>query len=203
MKEKSDNLIMVFVRNPVLGKVKTRMAKKIGNKTALQIYKMLLLYTEKVVYQTRRCDRAVFYSDFIEKEDIWHDTVYQKYVQEGNDLGERIKNAFSLAFSKGYKNVIIIGSDCVEVTEAIFEDAFLKLNSNEVVIGPANDGGYYLLGIKSLHKELFENILWSTENVLLDTMNVCKNLNLKYFLLPSLSDVDTEESIKDSNGLKI
>lgn len=194
---------MVFVRNPVLGKVKTRMAKKIGEKTALDIYKMLLFYTEKVVYQMRGCNKAVFYSDIIEKGDMWHDTAYQKFVQKGNDLGERMKNAFSLAFSKSYKNVIIIGSDCVEVTEAIFEDAFLKLNSADVVIGPANDGGYYLLGMKSLHKELFENIPWSTENVLLDTMNVCKKLNLKYHLLPALSDVDTVENMRDSDKLKI
>ena len=194
---------MVFVRNPVLGKVKTRMAKKIGDKTALQIYKMLLLYTEKVVYKMRECDKAVFYSDVIEKDDMWHDTHYQKYVQEGNGLGERMKNAFAVAFSKGYKNVIIIGSDCVEVTESIFEDAFIKLNSADVVIGPAKDGGYYLLGMKLLHKELFENIPWSTENVLLDTMNACKKLNLKYHLLPSLSDVDTVENMRDSNKLKI
>lgn len=203
MKGINDKLVMIFVRNLVLGKVKTRISQKLGDNAALEIYRTLLLFTEKVVRYLPECDKAVFYSDFIENKDMWHHVVYQKYVQKGEELGERMKNAFEFAFSKKYEKVIIIGSDCAEISDSIIEDAFYELNSNDVVLGPAKDGGYYMLGMKQMHKELFEDIPWSTKNVLLDTINICKKLNLKYHLHPVLSDIDTVEDVKVLNKLKL
>ncbi len=191
------------MKNPVKGKVKTRLAKSIGNEKALQIYKMLLHYTGNIVAQLKNCDKAIFYSDFIDKNDMWDKDFYQKYVQDGSDLGERMKNAFAFEFQNKYEKVLIIGTDCHELKTEMLQKAFETLDNNDVVIGPAIDGGYYLLGMKSLHKELFENIPWSTENVLLDSINILKKLQLKYHLLPALSDIDTEDNIGELGKIQI
>lgn len=202
MKTKNKNLLIVFMKNPVKGKVKTRLAKKIGDTQALQIYKMLLHYTGTVIAQLKNSDKAIFYSDFIAKGDMWDNDFYRKYLQEGNKLGERMKNALALAFEKEYEKVIIIGTDCYELKTEMLASTFTYLDSNDVVIGPATDGGYYLLGMKVLHRELFENIPWSTANVLLDTINTAKKLKLTYHLLPALTDVDTEDNLNGIEKLK-
>lgn len=186
---------MVFMKNPVKGRVKTRLAKQIGNEKALEIYKMLLYHTGTIVAMLKNIDKAIFYSDFIDNNDIWDKGFYQKYVQDGNDLGERMKNAFAFVFQKKYEKVIIIGTDCSELHKEMMEKAFEMLDYNDVVIGPATDGGYYLLGMKSLHKELFEEIPWGTEDVLSDTIIAAKRLKLTYHLLPPLTDVDTEDNL--------
>jgi len=123
-----------------------------------------------------------------------------KEKQHGNSLGERMNNAFNNVFEKKYSKAIIIGTDCPALTEKVINDAFEKLNNYDVVIGPANDGGYYLLGMKKLHQQLFKNINWSTETVFDATINICNNLNLSYCLLPVLNDVDEE---KDLQHLKL
>lgn len=189
------NLLIIFVKNPELGKVKTRLAKTTGNQKALEIYKELLLRT-LIITKPLECDKAVFYSNYIDDYDIWDSKTYKKYVQEGKDLGEKMKNAFELMFSKGYENIIIIGSDCFQLTTDNLENSFANLAKRDVVIGPAQDGGYYLLGMKRLHSRLFENKEWSTENVFLDTLLDVEKENLSYFLSETLSDVDHEEDLK-------
>lgn len=195
---------MVFMKNPVKGKVKTRLAKTVGDDKALEIYEMLLEYTESIAAPLKNCEKAIFYSDNIDANDLWKENNNcQKYIQDGNDLGERMKNAFDFAFKNKYEKVVIIGTDCHELKTEILESAFTFLDCNDVVIGPATDGGYYLLGMKSVHKELFENMQWSTENVLLDTIKAIQNLNLHYHLLPALTDLDTEENFIEMKKMKL
>lgn len=196
----SDNILMIFVKNPELGKVKTRLASTIGKEKALKVYKTLLAHTCTIV-NSISFDKAVFYSDSITHNDLWDNEMFQKYLQEGEDLGEKMLSAFTFTFAIGYKNVVIIGSDCIELTVKIIEEAFELLRSNDVVIGPAKDGGYYLLGMNKLYKELFQNKKWSSENVLLDTVIDLKKINVPYKLLKTLSDVDREEDLGELKKL--
>jgi rSAM/selenodomain-associated transferase 1 len=192
----SDTLLMIFIKNPELGKVKTRLAKSIGHEKALNVYHLLLDHTLKIT-STIKTDKAVFYSDYINENDIWREGEFKKLLQKGEDLGEKMSNAFIDAFKMGYKRVVIIGSDCFELNEGILNNAFKILEENEVVIGPANDGGYYLLGLQKYHKQFFENKTWSTENVLLETLHDLSNLSLSFKLLPALSDIDEEKDLNN------
>ena len=203
MRQESKNLLMVFMKNPVKGKVKTRLAATVGDDKALEIYKILLQQTATVVGEIQICDKAIFYADFIDKNDLWSKGEKQKYVQSGVDLGERMKNAFDVAFRMGYDKAIIIGTDCYDLNAEIIEEGFEKLNANDVVIGPAMDGGYYLIGMSCLHIELFERISWSTETVLADTLRILKQAQLIHHVLPIRTDVDTEENLYVGNNLKI
>jgi rSAM/selenodomain-associated transferase 1 len=190
----SDRLLMIFAKNPELGKVKTRLAETIGDEKALTIYKNLLHRTNQVTMQVNT-DRAIFYYEYVDDDDIWNNFHYRKYLQEGVDLGERMMNAFALAFEKGYHQTVIIGSDCYDLTPELIESAFDLLLTNDVVIGPAQDGGYYLLAMNQYHREVFSNKQWSTENVLLDTLLDLKQKGITYELLETLSDVDREEDL--------
>ncbi|MFB6307403.1 MAG: TIGR04282 family arsenosugar biosynthesis glycosyltransferase [Flavobacteriales bacterium] len=191
-----DKLLMLFVKNPERGKVKTRLAETVGKDYALEIYKELLQYTVEIARRTK-AHKAVFYSDHIDDNDeLISDLEFNKYLQNGQDLGERMKNAFQLAFDKGFKRVIIIGSDCFELNSEIINNAFDKLNNKDVILGPAEDGGYYLLGLNELRYGLFEEMQWGTENVLLDTLIEIKKKGYSYHMLPSLSDIDTYEDLK-------
>ena len=191
---KHERHLMVFVRNLEKGKVKTRLAAGVGDDRALEIYKELLEYTKSVISQLD-FDISVHYSNYVDTADIWENNRYRKLLQSGNDLGACMLNAFSLAFQKGYRKVAIIGSDCAEITKEIIEDAFLNLDKNPCGFGPAVDGGYYLLAKSRLIPQLFSNKVWSKENVLLDSLNDLKSLEIPYSLLPTLSDIDTEEDL--------
>ena len=190
----SENLLMVFIKNPLPGKVKTRLAKTIGHEKALHVYQLLLDYT-LMVAKSITADKAVFYSDYIDANDIWKRNNFLQFVQKGTELGDKMANAFIEAFTMGYKKVVIIGSDCFELNAGIISDAFKILGENEIALGPAKDGGYYLLGMKKYHEQLFKNKTWSTENVLRDTLQDLSNLNLTFKQLPILSDIDEEKDL--------
>ncbi len=189
-----DSLLMIFAKNPELGKVKTRLAKTIGNEKALMIYLKLLEHTHAVADKVF-ADKAIFYSNKVQDFDILDYYKFPKFLQKGKDLGERMERAFGQAFAQNYDKVVIIGSDCIEINSAIIEDAFTALNDNNVVIGPAEDGGYYLLGMDRHYPHLFKNKIWSTPDVFLDTLLDLKKLKLSYSLLPTLSDVDEEKDL--------
>jgi len=147
--------ILIFAKNLIYGQVKTRLAATVGNDVALSVYKHLLQYTAHITHQLP-VDKIVFYSNEIEKKDTWNDEVYNKQLQSGNDLGERIHKAFTFAFLEGNTQVAIIGTDCLELTSTIIINAFTQLKNHDVVIGPAKDGGYYLLAIKKYIKSFFK-----------------------------------------------
>ena len=194
----SKNLLMIFTRNPTLGKVKTRLAKTIGNKAALNIYKFLLEHTANST-KNIDCDKTVYYSEKIKENDIWNHSVFNKKLQIGNDLGDRMLNAFVENLNY-YNKILIIGSDMYDINEKHINKAFNKLNNHDIVIGPATDGGYYLLGLKSINKEIFKNKEWGTPTVLRNTLQDLKNVNV--FLLEELNDIDVYDDIKNNEVFK-
>jgi rSAM/selenodomain-associated transferase 1 len=194
------NLLLVFTRNPELGKVKTRLAKTVGNATALKIYIFLLERTQDIVVKVA-ADKAVYYSVKIRENDIWDASIFQKHLQVGEDLGIRMLHAFKNGFKAGYDKVMIVGSDLYDLTAETIENAFIALENNEVVIGPAEDGGYYLLGMNSLEEKLFKNKDWGTETVRKDTLEDLKDK--KVFLLGELNDVDIFEDIEHHPDFQI
>ena len=193
-------LLLVFTRNPELGKVKTRLAKKVGAETALKIYTFLLERTRDIAAKVAS-DKAVYYSVKIRENDIWDATIFQKHQQFGEDLGLRMLHAFKNGFKAGYEKVMIIGSDLYDLTAETIENAFTALEKNEVVIGPAEDGGYYLLGMNSLEEKVFKNKNWGTETVRKDTLEDLKDK--KVFLLGELNDVDVFEDIEHHPAFQI
>jgi len=194
----SKNLLLVFTRNPELGKVKTRLAKTIGDQKALDIYKLLLNYTKRTI-QNINCDKAVYYSDAIQENDIWENSIFLKKLQNGKNLGYRMYNAFKNAFHKDYKKVVIVGTDIFELKSKQINEAFKALDKHEVVIGPAKDGGYYLLGLKKLHPEIFKNKKWGTETIFQETMQGLNNVDVH--LLVELNDIDTYDDLKQHKEL--
>jgi rSAM/selenodomain-associated transferase 1 len=189
--------LILFVRNPILGQVKTRIAKTLGDESALRIYRHLLDYTHSITLGLD-CDKFVFYADVITEHDLWETHQYHKRLQSGADLGQRMQRAFDALFQAGYGKVIIVGSDCLELTADIIEKGFLQLETNDVVVGPSTDGGYYLLGVKKLLPVLFQGKTWSTGSVLSDTLADCRRQLLSYCLLPQLSDIDEEKDVPEN-----
>ena len=189
--------LIIFTRNPEIGKVKTRLAKTIGDLAALKVYRKLLEHT---VHITRplEVDKFVFYSEQIQENDHWDAAIYFKELQYGVGLGERMHHAFELLFSRGYRQIVIVGSDIFELTTAGIQEAFTHLDSTNYVVGPALDGGYYLLGMNALKKKLFENKKWGTRTVLKETL---KNLEQEQVvLLAAKNDIDTYDDLKKSSG---
>ncbi len=136
--------------------MKTRLAATLGEKQALQVYKCLLQYTRKITNELESIDKCIYYADFLNEDDLWND--YNKRLQNQDlSLGERMKEAFEQGFEDDYEKIVIIGSDCLELSVSILENAFKELDHHETVIGPAKDGGYYLLGMNKFIPQLFEN----------------------------------------------
>ncbi|WP_435313797.1 TIGR04282 family arsenosugar biosynthesis glycosyltransferase [Cellulophaga fucicola] len=199
LKNLNKNLLLIFTRNPELGKCKTRLAAKTGDQAALDIYKFLLAHTVTVT-KNLKVDKQVHYSVAIRDNDIWDANIYNKKLQDGDDLGIRMLNAFKQGFADGYKNIIIVGSDMFDITTADLDNAFKQLDQHNFVIGPATDGGYYLLGMQKINTAIFSNKEWGTETVLKDTLDNLKDENIK--LLEAKNDVDYYEDIKDIEAFK-
>ncbi len=189
------NALIIFVRNPVLGKVKTRLAASIGNEKALMLYKHLLQHTQ-AISENLPVTKFVFYVDYVNEDDLWNG--FEKRLQQGDGLGERMKNAFTGLFEKGFTKICIIGSDCYELSSDILSDAFEKLNTSDVVAGPVSDGGYYILGMTKFFPEFFIDKAWSTDTVFADTLKDAAKLNLSLHQLPMLHDIDTEADLRKS-----
>ncbi len=191
MQKNNTTALITFIKNPEKGKVKTRLAATVGEDKALAIYKALMGHTRNVALATN-ANRLLFYSQWINFEDKWSNEDFQKALQAEGDLGVKMKTAFATAFEDNQK-VVIIGSDCASLTPDIVSDAFTKLEGHDFVIGPAMDGGYYLLGMSYFEPRVFNDIAWSTDAVFPDTMKVIEGLGKTCGLLPELSDIDFEE----------
>lgn len=190
----SDTLLLIFYRNPEWGKVKTRLAATVGNERALDYYIRLAAHTRAVALPLA-CDKALFYSHAIDENDAWPNTVFQKQVQTGDDLGAKMHQAFAWGFSQGYRFICIIGTDCFELTTGLLSQAFTRLATGDAVLGPAADGGYYLLGMNALHSAVFQGKQWSTASVAADTRQDFERLALRWHELPVLTDVDEEKDL--------
>lgn len=192
------NLLMVMIRNPKLGQVKTRLAKDIGDQQALKAYDIMTRHTADVVKKVK-VDKMVFYSESVVKEDVWSDQNILKAKQCTGDLGKRMNGAFEQAFTLGYQHVIIIGSDVYSLKTKHLNLAFKSLISHDAVIGPAQDGGYYLLGLKTKMPYLFSNKTWGESTVLKETLHDLKNRSVVQ--LEVLNDIDTLDDLKQEPKL--
>lgn len=197
LSKKNDRLLIVFVKNPVPGKVKTRLANDIGYIRATEIYKKLLLYTEKVIRKIDT-DKEIWYADSISADDVWSDTGALKKVQPDGDLGVKMSQAFQSGFENGYKKIVLIGSDCLQITPRHITDAFRNLDSRDIVTGPSRDGGYYLIGLKALAPQIFENKPWSKPSLYQKTLETIHRNDLACCELEVLNDIDTLEDLKTS-----
>ena len=192
----SENLVIVFAKNIILGKVKTRLAKTIGNQEAFNVYRHLVEITERETTKMEHCDIHVYFSD-VSIEGSWPNNV--KFVQYGNNLGERMMNAFDESFKSGYKKVIGVGSDLPDLSAEIMTEGLQSLEANDTVFGPSEDGGYYLLGMKKLIPEIFIDKVWSTESLLDVTKSELDELGYSCKLLKVLNDIDTVEDLQNSS----
>jgi rSAM/selenodomain-associated transferase 1 len=188
-----DKLVIVFAKNPELGKCKTRLAESIGDEKALEIYKKLIKHTAKTLSKVN-ANRAVFYSEEIQNQDFWDDEIFQKQVQTQGHLGQKMQAAFDWGFHKGYKQVCIVGSDLFELEVSDIHNAFQALETHDLVFGPAEDGGYYLMGMSAFYPEAFKDKAWSTELVLKKTLQDLKGKSFQ--LLKEKNDIDTVDDLK-------
>lgn len=188
--------LITFIRNPELGKGKTRLAKDSSKEFALKIYKKLLERTREVCTAVE-ATRYVFYAEYIHDSDEWTPELFQKRLQIEGGLGDKMSAAFTEVFAEGVEKAVIIGSDCPDITPGLIEEAFAALDNHDFVIGPSTDGGYYLLGMKKLFKPLFENKTWSTETVLDETTQEIIEAGYRFALLKPLTDVDHLEDVPE------
>ena len=184
--------VIVFVKNPELGKVKTRLAATLGDEKALEIYNRLLDYTRDVLIKVRDTKKYVFYSSFIDEGDSWQNDIFEKKLQVKGGLGEKITKALKSIFEI-CDQVVIIGSDCPQLTPDHIEMAFDKLQKHNIAIGPSHDGGYYLLGMDRFYSDIFQDINWSTDTVFQETLQKVESSGLTSYILETLSDIDYEE----------
>jgi rSAM/selenodomain-associated transferase 1 len=190
----SKTLLIVFVKNIILGKVKTRLAKTVGDKKAFEVYKQLVDITEECSLKVKS-DKHIYFSDVVISSK-WNSEL--KFVQQGKNLGERMFNAFNYGFSNGYEKVILIGSDLPEISPSVINKGFSELEKKDVVFGPAEDGGYYLVGMKKPQKFIFENKPWSKPELLNLTLVELGKQDVSFSLLQTLNDIDTFEDFKSS-----
>ncbi len=194
------NAVIVFAKYPEPGKVKTRLSRTLSPEFAAEFYKLMAEHTFDVCRSlpVNEYDLHLFYTGNAEElVRNWVTGRFHFHLQNGENLGEKMKGAFRGLFNAGYKKVIIIGTDCPEIDANLAVKSFEKLEKNNIVVGPSNDGGYYLLGMDKFYPFLFDEIEWSKEQVLSDTIKMAGKENLSRFMLPELIDIDTEEDLKE------
>jgi rSAM/selenodomain-associated transferase 1 len=184
-----NSALIIFIKNPIKGQVKTRLGRAIGDDEALRIYLELCKATEVAVFDFSGM-KYLFYSDEIIQDDDWNSIHYMKRKQVGNNLGERMSQAFESTF-KLHDQIILIGSDCPYLKNDHLLAALTALRNVDCVIGPAKDGGYYLLGLRTMIPELFIDKNWSSQTVLAETLNTLNALDHSYQLIETLEDIDT------------
>lgn len=190
----SKTLLIVFVKNIILGKVKTRLAKTVGDNLAFDVYKELVDITENCSKKVN-ADKHIYFSDVV-INGKWSNDL--KFVQKGETLGDRMENAFNYGFTLGYQKIVLIGSDLPDISPKIIDDGFSSLEKTDTVFGPAEDGGYYLVGMRKQHNFIFKNKPWSESCLLEKTLNQLKEKDVGFVLLKTLNDIDTFEDLKTS-----
>ncbi len=184
-----EEALIIFVKNPNIERVKTRLAKDIGEEKATQIYRLLQKHTREVALEAGKYN-ALFYGKAIDEEDEWPEENFDKLVQRKGDLGIKMANAFYQMIKDGFESMVLIGSDCYDINSDHINQAFKALEDHDIVIGPAEDGGYYLIGMKDFHPKLFADKKWSTEEVYASTIETINEIGLSVVELEKLSDID-------------
>jgi len=194
MSDTPKNCIIFFVKDPVKGAVKRRLAADLNETIAVELYRIFILDMLATLDTCEaQCLICVYPESALEKVKKWLGPLYHYLPQEGKDLGERMKDCFIEAFSMKCKNVILIGSDIPDLPLVIIKAAFRMFETHDAVVGPAHDGGYYLIGFRNdtFVPEVFDKMKWGGETVLRSTLNRLKKRGCRVHLLPAWSDVDT------------
>lgn len=191
-----NRLVIIFAKNIILGKVKTRLAKSVGDTVAFNVYRHLIDITEKETSKLDGCDLHIYFSDVV-IHGLWPN--HQKFVQEGVDLGQRMQHAFQRGFDQGYTQIVGIGTDLPDLNAAIIEEGLTALSSSNTVFGPSEDGGYYLIGMHEMYPQVFINKHWSTDSLLNLTLDELTDNDISSALLKTLNDVDTLEDLEQSS----
>ena len=197
----SKEVLSVFVKNLIPGTVKTRLAKDLGTDVAIEIYKELVGITAEVT-DTLKVDKYIYYSEYIESNDQFDNAKYQKHIQEGKDLGQRMQNCFYDAFELDFDKIILVGSDNPDITGQIISQGFAELDKHDIIIGPSQDGGIYLIGMKEPHENLLNKRTYGHKEVLNELLDEIDNRNLSVFKLPTLIDIDVKDDLKKA-GIEI
>lgn len=194
--------LLIFSRYPTPGEAKTRLIPALGTEGAAQLHRQM---TEAVIATAQATDlfnkknggniTVHFTGAELKKFQTWLGLELQYFAQPSGDLGQRMKSAFSRAFTSGSKHVIGIGTDVPGLSSEILNQADQGLEHHDIVLGPAADGGYYLIGMSAFTPELFVNIDWGTEHVYEQTVAICTRLGLKVSVLQTLNDVDRPEDL--------
>jgi rSAM/selenodomain-associated transferase 1 len=189
--------ILIMARPAELGKVKSRLAATLGAEKTLTVYKHLLHHTISITEKSG-------HSFIIWWSDLPNDYLSIPYqLQTGELLGERMQQAFEFEFNLNQsEKVVMVGTDCPDLSTTILQQAFDALEENKIVLGPSEDGGYYLIGMNGFHPELLQDIEWSTDRVLEQTIEKCKKYEKTFALLPTLNDIDNEEDLRRSSLIK-
>jgi rSAM/selenodomain-associated transferase 1 len=190
-------LFGLLAKYPAPGMVKTRLARDIGEKNASEVYRNI---AEKVFRQTVPAggsyERVVFFAPPSQANPFKEWLPGERLLpQRGAELGDVMANALRDLFSEGAVKAVIAGVDIPDLDESIVTSAFAELEASDIVIGPASDGGYYLIGMKAPHDEIFRGVSWSTDSVFQETVGIIDALGLRYSKVNTLSDVDRIEDI--------
>ncbi|MBS4030115.1 MAG: TIGR04282 family arsenosugar biosynthesis glycosyltransferase [Clostridiales bacterium] len=187
--------LLVFTRYPEPGKVKTRLVSALGNEEASRLHQEMTEHTVNTL-SSAGAELEIWFDGGDEKRmRAWLGENLQYKHQDQGDLGEKLQGAFADAFHRHKGCVAAVGCDCPDLTAGHIQDAFSRLSECDVVLGPAVDGGYYLIGMRTLQASLFNNIDWGSEHVLQQTLSIAKKLGLKVGLLEKLTDVDRPEDL--------
>jgi len=189
--------LIIFTRYPEPGKTKTRMIPALGEQGAAQLQQQM---TEHTLAQVKNVNRPLsveiqFAGGTISQMQNWLGDNWLYTPQSPGDLGQRMTSAFETAFASGMARVVIIGIDCPQLNGTLLQMAFERLQNKDLVLGPALDGGYYLVGLSRSLPELFQGIPWGTSEVFSDTLKIAKPLGVSVSLLPMLSDIDRPEDL--------
>jgi rSAM/selenodomain-associated transferase 1 len=187
---------IVFIKNPDLGRVKKRLARILGDKKALAIYKGMLEHT-LMITRSLSSDKYLFYDREATKGDIWPDDVYIKKVQKGADMATRIRKAFKKIFEKGYQHVVIVGSDCLELDERVIRLAFRQLEHFDCVLGPTKDGGFYLFGMNEFNEQVFKTQGWGTNTLSGEVLKILQEQHKTCFMLSELGEIATVDDLNE------
>ena len=191
--------LIIFTRYPEAGKVKTRLIPALGEEGAASLHRQMAEHTISQVRALQRlspCDLEVWFVGgnlALMQDWLGEDLTYQR--QPDGDLGDRMRLAFQSIFDRGCKKAAIVGTDCPGLTTEILSQSFDALEDNSIVLGPAIDGGYYLIGLQYSIPELFIEINWSTATVLQDTLKIAAGLGIVPMLLPYLADIDLPQDL--------
>jgi len=197
MKNKKKNLLIIFIKEPCAGQVKTRLQPELSKENTLDFYMAMVEDLIAQFSNGQSFDTVLFFSPASAKQKLqkWLGNGLNFHPQKGRDLGTRMQNAFSWAFKHGWKKAVLVGSDIPTLDLQTIENAFTNLNDHDVVFGPSDDGGYYLIALKEMNKIYFHDIVWSTENVLSDSLEKALFAQHSVHLLGQKTDIDTFQDV--------